>query len=172
MKQLKFLPDTLDPTIQRVVEDLKTGLDCEAMHLKFVSVYWLYLSAFYFVELPLEVFETLNLQGQRDERGRLKDLIVLSLKAEWKQAYNEYKERWNKILERRQQREKKVRDEGELKKRDREEEKQDAEKEQVVDEIEKQLKDEEVVREQVGEPESPEQKLEEGEAVIKRQRID
>jgi len=85
-----------------VVEDLKTGLDCEAMHLKFVSVYWLYLSAFYFVELPLEVFETLNLQGQRDERGRLKDLIVLSLKAEWKQAFNEYKERWNKILERRQ----------------------------------------------------------------------
>ena len=170
MKQLKFLPDTLDPTIQRVVEDLKTGLDCEAMHLKFVSVYWLYLSAFYFVELPLEVFETLNLQGQRDERGRLKDLMVLSLKAEWKQAYNEYKERWNKILERRQLREKKVRDEEELKKRDREEEKQDGEKEQVGDEI--MLKDEEVVREQVGGPEGVDQKLEEGEAVIKRQRID
>ena len=170
MKQLKFLPDTLDPTIQRLVEDLKTGLDCEAMHLKFVSVYWLYLSAFYFVELPLEVFETLNLQGQRDERGRLKDLIVLSLKAEWKQAYNEYKERWNKILERRQLREKKARDEEELKKRDREEEKQDGEKEQVGDEI--MSKDEEVVREQVGGPEGVDQKLEEGEAVIKRQRID
>ena len=67
-----------------MLEDLKTGLDCDSMHLKFVSVYWLYLSAYYFVELPLEVFETLNLQGQRDERGRLKDLIVLSLKAEWK----------------------------------------------------------------------------------------
>ncbi len=158
------------------MEDLRTGLDCEAMHLKFVSVYWLYLSAFYFVELPLEVFETMNLQGQRDERGRLKDLIVLSLKAEWKQAYNEYKERWNKILERRQQREKKAKEEGELKKRGREEEKKEGDREgdkgQDGDEMVVEIKGEGGAVEQVSGPESTDQKMEEGEAAIKRQRID
>jgi hypothetical protein len=52
----------------------------------------------------MDIFETINLEGQREEYGRLKDLILGSLRGvpEWKKAYNDYKERWNKILERRQ----------------------------------------------------------------------
>ena len=90
------------------------------MHLHFVSIYWLYLSCYYFYELPLEVFETFNLPGQRDERGRIKDLLVSTLRTdpEWRQIYAHYKERWNKIVERRQMRESKAKEEEEKKEKE------------------------------------------------------
>jgi hypothetical protein len=42
--------------------------------IKFVSIYWLYLSIYFMKELPLSIFETFNETRMREEK-RLRDFI-------------------------------------------------------------------------------------------------
>ncbi len=74
----------------------------EALHLKYVSIYWLYLSAYYYTELPLEPFYAPFNDKNRPEMKRIKDLIMLSFKASTgnKDIYERYCNRWNKVVQR------------------------------------------------------------------------
>lgn len=49
------------------------------LKVSFISVYWLYFSAYFFYELPLPPFETFNDQ-RRPEIKRIKDILMHTLK--------------------------------------------------------------------------------------------
>jgi hypothetical protein len=83
------------------VESLSSGCDLEALQIKPISIYWLYLSGHYRACLPVEPFLTLN-EERRPEMKRIKDLemkllqILFSGECGISKAYCE---RWNKIVE-------------------------------------------------------------------------
>ncbi len=68
-----LVPDSFGESVRKDLSSLK-----ECFHdnnkVRFVSIYWLYLSALYFRELPIECFETFN-EEKATEGERMRDIL-------------------------------------------------------------------------------------------------
>lgn len=102
-----IVPDTVSESVEKALNEITTCYDMNALRLKAISVYWLYLSVHYLVCLPQEAFFTLNEQ-KRQEMKRIKDILMIVLKAisgsqtaaagDSNGIYRGYIDRWNKIV--------------------------------------------------------------------------
>ena len=72
-----ILPDTLTPELEAEVKSLKEGI--KADNVKYLSIFWLYFSIYFFKELPFEFFTELNIE-RRPEISRIKRLLFKILK--------------------------------------------------------------------------------------------
>lgn len=109
--QLQLAPDTLSAAHKKSMSDFSNSVDFQALHMHYVSIYWLYLSTYFMHQLPIQPFETFN-EKKRSEYKRLKDLLVACLKhpvirftsqvrddVQGLDLYKLYTERWNKIID-------------------------------------------------------------------------